>query len=69
VQAPDGLESRFVADGILQADDPETPVRLLMGALTRGALLIANSPDPLETRAAVAASMRGLPGGLAKRRP
>ncbi len=57
------------ADGILQADDPETLARLLMGALTRGAMLIANSPDPPGTRTAVAASMRGLLGGLAKTQP
>jgi hypothetical protein len=33
---------------------------LLLGALTRGAMLIANSPDPIDTRHAVARSMRSL---------
>src|SRR3954471_10066381 len=46
--------------GTVQVDDPETATRLLLGALTRGAMLIANSADPLETRHAVAKSMRAL---------
>jgi AcrR family transcriptional regulator len=46
--------------GAIQVDDPETTTRLLLGALTRGAMLIANSPDPLQTRHAVAKSMRAL---------
>jgi AcrR family transcriptional regulator len=54
-----------VAAGELRVDDPETVARLLLGALTRGAMLIANSPDPGETRDAVAASMRALFAGLA----
>jgi AcrR family transcriptional regulator len=47
-------------DGTIQVDDPETTTRLLLGALTRGAMLIANSADPVETRHAVAKSMRAL---------
>ena len=35
--------------GTLRADDPETLARLLLGALTRGGMLIANSPQPRET--------------------
>jgi AcrR family transcriptional regulator len=50
--------------GSLHVDDPETVTRLLLGALTRGAMLIANSPDPVETRYAVALSMRALLSGL-----
>ncbi|RDH76506.1 TetR/AcrR family transcriptional regulator [Mycolicibacterium moriokaense] len=46
--------------GAIQIDDPETATRLLLGALTRGAMLIANSPNPVETRHAVARSMRAL---------
>jgi AcrR family transcriptional regulator len=50
--------------GSLDVDDPETVTRLLLGALTRGAMLIANSPDPVETRHAVALSMRALLSGF-----
>jgi AcrR family transcriptional regulator len=46
--------------GTITVDDPETTTRLLLGALTRGAMLIANSPDPVQTRHAVARSMRAL---------
>ena len=46
--------------GTIEVEDPETTTRLLLGALTRGAMLIANSPDPVETRHAVAKSMRAL---------
>ncbi len=46
--------------GTITVEDPETATRLLLGALTRGAMLIANSPDPVETRHAVAKSMRAL---------
>ena len=46
--------------GTIQIDDPETATRLLLGALTRGAMLIANSPNPVKTRHAVAKSMRAL---------
>jgi len=49
-----------VEAGAIQVDDPETTTRLLLGALTRGAMLIANSADPVETRHAVARSMRSL---------
>jgi hypothetical protein len=57
---------RAAADaGSLQVDDPETVTRLLLGALTRGAMLIANSPDPVGTRHAVALSMRALLSGFA----
>lgn len=51
--------------GTLQVDDPETVTRLLLGALTRGAMLIANSHDPVATRHAVALSMRALLAGFA----
>jgi AcrR family transcriptional regulator len=46
--------------GTITVEDPETATRLLLGALTRGAMLIANSPDPVQTRHAVAKSMRAL---------
>ncbi len=47
-------------DGAVDIEDPETATRLLLGALTRGAMLIANSSDPVQTRHAVAKSMRAL---------
>lgn len=50
--------------GTLRVDDPETVTRLLLGALTRGAMLIANSPDPVATRHAVALSLRALLKGF-----
>lgn len=46
--------------GTIKIDDPETATRLLLGALTRGAMLIANSANPVKTRHAVANSMRAL---------
>jgi hypothetical protein len=46
--------------GTITIEDPETATRLLLGALTRGAMLIANSADPVATRHAVAKSMRTL---------
>ncbi|CAN5551313.1 TetR/AcrR family transcriptional regulator [soil metagenome] len=52
--------------GTISVDDPETMTRLLLGALTRGAMLIASSADPITTRHAVAASLRVLLGSLAK---
>ncbi|MET0698122.1 MAG: TetR/AcrR family transcriptional regulator [Mycobacterium sp.] len=51
--------------GTIAVDDPETMTRLLLGALTRGAMLIASSADPVTTRHAVAASLRVLLGSLA----
>jgi len=48
----------------VRIDDPDTLARLLLGALTRGAMLIANSTEPGLTRNAVAAAMRDLLAGL-----
>jgi AcrR family transcriptional regulator len=53
------------ATGTLQVDDPATLARLLLGALTRAGLLIANSPEPGTARDAVAATLRTLIGGFA----
>jgi AcrR family transcriptional regulator len=50
--------------GTITVEDPDTVTRLLLGALTRGAMLVANSPDPVETRHAVAKSMRALLSGF-----
>jgi AcrR family transcriptional regulator len=58
-------ELRAAADaGRLRADDPDTLARLLLGALTRGSMLIAQSPAPREARDAVVASLRLLLSGL-----
>jgi AcrR family transcriptional regulator len=53
-----------VTEGELRVDDPETFTRLLLGALTRGGMLIANSEQPRVTRDAVARAMRALLGSL-----
>jgi AcrR family transcriptional regulator len=53
------------ATGALDIEDPEPLARLLFGALTRGAMLIAGSPDPESTRDAVARTIRALLAGLA----
>jgi hypothetical protein len=50
--------------GRLRVDDPETLARLLLGALTRGGMLIANSAQPRETRDAVARTLRSVLEGL-----
>ena len=50
----------------LHVKDPETFARLLLGALTRGAMLIANSTEPTQTRNAVARTMREMLAGLAQ---
>jgi hypothetical protein len=53
-----------VRAGTLRVEDPETATRLLLGALTRGAMLIASSASPIETRHSVSRSMRRLLNGL-----
>lgn len=55
-----------VAARRIRVDDPETVARLLLGMLTRGAMLIAGSPQPAKTRRAVAKAIRALLGGLAE---
>jgi AcrR family transcriptional regulator len=50
--------------GRLRVDDPETLARLLLGALTRGGMLIANSPTPQATRDEVARTLRAVLEGL-----
>lgn len=51
--------------GAVRVEDPETTTRLLLGALTRGAMLIANSADPVSTRHSVANAMRQLLSSIA----
>jgi hypothetical protein len=51
--------------GALRVEDPETLARLLLGALTRGGMLIAGSPEPIATRNAVAKTLRSMLNGLA----
>jgi AcrR family transcriptional regulator len=53
-----------VAAGRLSIDDPATMARLLLGLATRGAMLIANSADPVETSRSVSLSFRALLTGL-----
>ena len=53
--------------GRLEVEDPETLTRLLLGALTRGAMLVANSDDPARTRQAVARTMRTMLGSFVPR--
>lgn len=48
------------AAGAIRMADPETVTRLLLGALTRGAMLIANSDNPVTTQHAVSDSLRAL---------
>ena len=57
-----------VAGERLEIDDPETVTRLLLGALTRGAMLVASAPDPAVTRQAVAGAMRALIAGFVRYR-
>jgi AcrR family transcriptional regulator len=52
-------------NGAIKVRDPETLARLLLGALTRGGMLIANSSDPAKTRNAVARTIREVLNGLA----
>jgi len=52
------------AAGSMRVEDPETVARLLLGALTRGGMLIANSPEPRRTRDAVATAIRALLDGM-----
>jgi AcrR family transcriptional regulator len=57
------LEAAVAADR-LSIDDPPTMARLLLGLATRGAMLIANSAQPVETSQSVARSFRALLTGL-----
>lgn len=52
-------------EGEVRAKDPEMLARLLLGALTRGGMLIANAGDQRSTRNAVARTLRELLAGLA----
>ena len=61
-----GLE-QAVKSGAIRVEDPETVTRLLLGALTRGAMLIASSSKPSDTRDAVSRSIRMLLNGLVPR--
>jgi AcrR family transcriptional regulator len=54
------------AAGKLSVEDPETIARMLLGALVRGAMLIAGSAEPARTRNAVARAIRAMLAGLAK---
>lgn len=54
------------AAGRLSVEDPETIARLLLGALVRGGILIANSAQPGQTRDAVGRAIRAMLSGLAR---
>jgi AcrR family transcriptional regulator len=65
VVASISTELRGAAEaGRLRAGDPDTLARLLLGALTRGSMLIAQSPTPREARDAVVQSLHLLLAGL-----
>jgi AcrR family transcriptional regulator len=51
--------------GRMSVQDPETMARLLLGALTRGGMLIASSSDPQATHDAVARAIQAMLAGLA----
>ena len=52
------------ASGAFRIDDPPTLARLLFGAMTRAALLIASAPDPKATRDAVGITFRQMMSGF-----
>jgi AcrR family transcriptional regulator len=52
------------ANGDLNVADPETVARLLLGAMTRGAMLIASSLEPARTRQAVSDAILALLQGF-----
>ena len=54
-----------VTSGRLAVAEPETLARLLLGSLTRGAMLIANSAEPTKTRDEVASTVRAMLAGFA----
>jgi AcrR family transcriptional regulator len=54
----------FGAVGTLSVADPEIVTRMLLGALTRGGMLIARSADPAATRNTVAQVVRAMLAGL-----
>jgi Tetracyclin repressor-like, C-terminal domain len=56
-------------EGTLRVEDPEIVTRRLLGALRRGATLVATSPNPVDTCHAVLRSMRALLRGYAATRP
>jgi AcrR family transcriptional regulator len=58
-------ELRAAAEaGRLRVDDPDILARLLLGALTRGSMLIAGAPDPRQARDGVVQALRLLLAGL-----
>ena len=57
--------NRANAGGELNVAQPEALAHLLLGALVRGGMLIANSSAPRKTRDSVSATLRDLLQGLA----
>jgi AcrR family transcriptional regulator len=60
-----GLQAA-AASGARSVQDPEALARLLLGVLTRGGMLIASAPDPVEAKTAVTRAVRTLLRGLAQ---
>jgi AcrR family transcriptional regulator len=58
------LTAMVLALEAAEAEDPETIARLVMGALTRGAMLIALSDTPRQIRDRVSEGLRSLLGGI-----
>jgi len=67
LQAVVALLQRAGADGELAVSEPDALAHLLLGALVRGAMLIAASPDPSLTRDGVSRTVGELLAGLAPR--
>jgi AcrR family transcriptional regulator len=61
-----GALSAAAAGGRLRANHPDTLARLLLGTLTRAAMLIAGSPTPAATRDEVVATVREMLQALAR---
>jgi AcrR family transcriptional regulator len=59
-----GALQSAAAAGKLRVDDAETLARLLLGALTRGGMLVASSLEPRQTRDNVAETLRVMLAGF-----
>jgi AcrR family transcriptional regulator len=51
-------------DGLITVHDPENVSRLFLGAVARGAMHIARSPDPVKARVEIGAALREIARGI-----